>query len=226
MERMYGVTFGDKHSYDDWGIYWNGYSEGSPEPQRLLFEVPYKNGLLDATQALTDKIFYKSRTVSFDFIVHENNKTWPEVRSMVNSDVHGKHLHVTMDTDSDYYWDAYKCTVGNYSNEEEFMKFNIECECFPYKLKKDITTRSVEVTGQGITLTCPNSDMQVNPTFVTDQDVQVVFTDYKGTIVTIAMNAGSHTLDNIEFWKGDNVLTFNKMSNNASVTVSYREGSL
>lgn len=223
---MYGVTFGNNHSYNDWGIYWNGYSEGSPEPQRLLFEVPYRNGKLDATKALTDKIFYKSRVVSFDFIVYENERTWPEVRAMITGAIHGQTLHIIMDTDPDYYWEAYNCTISEYSNEEEFMKFTVECECFPYKLKNNLTKRVITVTGANQILNCLNSRMEVNPTFFTDKEVQVKFVSKDGTISTIAMSPGKHTYDNIEFLEGNNVLTFNKLSNNAVVEVSYREGEL
>lgn len=229
MERMYGVTFGDKHSFNDWGIYWNGSSKDSPEPQRLLFEVPYRNGVLDATRGLTDKIFYKTRKITFDFIVYENDLSWAEVQAMVLGDVHGRSLHVITDTDPDWYWDAYNCVVSTPSPEEEFLKFSIECECFPYKLKTTLTEKQIVVTGTGQTLICQNSRMEVNPTFVTDQDVQVLFTDSHGSQISIAMSAGRHTYDNIEFIRGNNVLTFNKLKEGidaATVTVSYREGEL
>ena len=226
MERMYGVTFGNKHSYNDWGIYWNGYSEDSPEPQRVLVEVPYRNGLLDVTRALTDKIFYKSRKVSFDFIVFENDRTWPEVRAMIQGAIHGQSLHVILDTDPDYYWDAYNCTISTPSPDGEMLNFSIECECFPYKLKNTITTRTITVTGAEQTLNCVSSRMEVNPTFVTNQEVQVIFVNSDGTRVTIAMSAGTHTYDDIEFREGNNVLTFNKLSNNATVEVLYQEGEL
>lgn len=226
MERMYGVTFGNKHSYNDWGIYWNGYSEDSPEPQRLLFEVPYRNGLLDATRALTDKIFYKSRKINFDFIVYDNNRTWPEIRSLILGDVHGRSLHVTLDTDLDYYWDAYNCTISTPSAEEEFLKFSIECECFPYKLKKQVTEKTILVNDTDKVLICPNSRMEVNPTFLTDVEVQVKYTTPSGTLLTLAMGPGTHTFDNIEFVRGANTLVFNKITNNATVKVSYQEGEL
>ena len=222
MERMYGVTFGDKHSFNDWGIYWNGYSEDSPEPQRSSFEIPYKNGMLDATTALTDKIFYKSRKITFDFIVYENDLSWPEVQAMVLGDVHGKSLHVITDTDPDWYWDAYNCVVGTPSQEEEFLKFSIECECYPYKLKNELTEKQIVVTGSGQTLVCPNSRMEVNPTFVTEKEVQVQFTNTHGTQVSIAMSAGTHTYKNIEFVKGDNVLTFNNIVDYNYIPYPYR----
>ena len=226
MERMYGVTFGDKHSYNDWGVYWNGYSEDSPEPQRLLFEVPYRNGLLDATAALTNKIFYKARKLTFDFIVYDNDRSWPEVRAMILGDIHGRSFHVILDTDPEWYWDVYNCTISTPNADGEFLRFSVECNCFPYKMKNTLTNREIVVNSTGMTLTCPNSRMEVNPTFTTDHDVQVLFENADGTSVTIVMNTGTHTYDNIEFIKGNNVLTFNKLTDNATVQVSYREGEL
>ena len=226
MERMYGVTFGDKHSFNDWGIYWNGCSKDSPEPQRLLFEVPYRNGLLDATRGLTDKIFFKPRNITFDFIVYDNDLSWAEVRAMILGDIHGRSLHIVTDTDPDWYWDAYNCVIGTPSSEEEFLKFSIECECFPYKLKNELTEKQITVTGTGQTLVCPNSRMEVNPTFITNQEVQVQFTDIHGTQTSITVPVGRHIYDNIEFTEGDNVLTFNKIETDTPVIVTYREGEL
>ena len=68
--------------------------------------------------------------------------------------------------------------------------------------------------------------MEVNPTFVTNAEVQLVWVNKYGTTVTIAMSAGTHTYSNIEFLEGENTIKFNKLSSNATVVVSYREGEL
>lgn len=226
MPEVYGVTFGDKHSYLDWGIYWNGKSNTPPTPLKSLIQVPFKNGVLDATRALTDKIIYGSRTMTLDFMVGDNLRTWPELYSEIIGSIHGRSMQITLDTDPDYYWEAYTVEVGAPTEEEGLGKFTVTCECFPYKMKKTLTKKTITVNGAGKTLVCQNSRMEVNPTFVTTANVQVVWVNKYGTTVTIAMSAGTHTYDNIEFSQGNNLLTFNKLSSNANVTVLYREGEL
>lgn len=227
MRDIYGVTFGNKHSFYDWGIYWNGQSNTPPTPQKTFVKVPFRNGLLDVTSALTDKIFFEKRTLTLDFIFDDIGKrTWPELRSEILGDIHGKTMHVTLDTDPDYYWDAYSCELGAPSDENGLEKFTVTCECFPYKLRKALTTRNILVNGSGIIHKFINSRMEVNPTFVTDAEVQMIWTDKYGSTVTVAMGAGTHTYSNIEFLEGENILRFNKLSSNANVTISYREGEL
>lgn len=223
-----GVKFGNKHSYDDWGIYYDGKKSGiePPEVQKSLIEVPFRNGLLDATPALTDKIFYKNRKLNLAFLSGDNVLSWPELCSTILKDVHGRSMHIILDTDPDYYWDAVTCEVGEPKTEDYIGSFEITCDCFPYKLKNKLTTKTITVNGANIQQTFHNGRMEVNPTFTTDVEVQVKWTAKDGSLLTISISPGTHTFDNIEFTEGYNVLTFNKISSNATVEVSYREGEL
>lgn len=229
FELIPEVIFGNKRSYNDWGIYWNGDSIDVPAPQKSTVKVPFRNGILDFTPRLTgNKIFYDERKISFDFLVDGDNiLSWDELYSMIMRDVHGKSLHIIKTTDPDFYWDAYECTVsGPPSENEGIMSIKIEATCFPYKLRVKETTRTVSVTSSNVILKCPCGRMEVNPTFNTNQDVTVRFTDYSGTVHNITMSAGTHTYSNIEFRQGINQLRFIKVSENATVNVSYREGEL
>lgn len=221
-----GVTFGTKHSFTDWGVYWNGTHIESPEPQTALIEVPFRNGLLDMTKSLTDKIFYKNRTIKFDFVVGDNSLSWSDLCSKILSDIHGQGLHVVLDTDPAWYWEAYTCTVDEPETEEGIGTFTIECNCAPYKRKNVLTSVEVSVYGHDIEETFTNSRMEVNPTFVTDQAVEVQWTPEGGQTITKIMQPGTHVYDDIEFKYGDNTLLFDFIEEYATVVVSYREGSL
>lgn len=222
------VTFGTIRSYTDWGVFWNGMTKEPPKAQKSLIKVPFRHGLLNVTKALTDKIFYENRKISFHFeIVDMHEETWSELYSRIMDDVHGQEMHVVTDTDPDYYWETYDIAVSQPSMEEGIGSFDIECDCFPYKMKSYLTTQTVEVTGQGVEAIFVNGGrMEVNPTFTATADVQMIFTKPDGSTATIAMSAGTHTFDAIEFIRGENSITFNKLSSNSSVEVSYREGDL
>lgn len=225
-----GVTFGTIHSYNDWGVYWNGWSESSPEPQKNLVSVPYKHGTLDVTKALTDKIFYKSRKITIEFISDRYDISWSRLKSKVYGDVHGKSMYIYKDTDPDYYWDCTLCTVSQVEEDSEngFLRFTIECDVFPYKFKREETTKTIAVTSENSTVSevFLNSRMEVNPTFTATQEVELRWTDKDGGQVTIVMSAGVHTYDVIEFYEGENTIIVKRRSQDASLTVSYREGDL
>lgn len=223
------VRFGDVFSFDDLKLYYDeqGSSKDTPTPQKTLIKVPYRNGLLNATPALTDKVFYENRKISLHFLAsYFDVVRYEDLCSKVNNAIHGQSFDLVLYTDPDYYWTVYDAVVGQPSQNDGIVSFTIDLDCYPYKLKRNMTTKTITVNGTGIVEEFQNGRMEVNPTFVTDQEVQVQWTGRDGTLVTIAMSAGTHTYDNIEFYEGRNLLTFNKISANATVEVSYREGDL
>ena len=228
MPEVYGVKFGNKHSWNDWGVYLDDsdLSIDNPTPRRTLIDVPFRNGLLDATGAVSNRIFYESRNLSFSFKVGYGEHSLNELYSIIAGDVHGKALHVIRDTDPDYYWDAYNCTMGTPSMNDGIGEFSIKCQCYPFKLKKELTTVTKAITGSGITVTCNNSRMDVSPIITTTAAVKMVYVDEYGTSKTVDLTVGENSFDDLIFTEGSNTLTFNKVSSNANVTISYREGVL
>ena len=53
---MIGVTFGDKHSFDDFGIYLTSKTINPPEPQTNTISVPLRDGSIDLTESLTKRL--------------------------------------------------------------------------------------------------------------------------------------------------------------------------
>lgn len=229
MHEIYGVTFGTKHSFTDWGIYLDGESCSNelPEPRRLFIDVANRNGLLDATKALSDRIFYESRKITFAFKVDYAGRPLHDLYSTVARDVHGQSMHITEDTDPDYYWDAYNCVMSKDSSKDGIGSIDIECECFPYKLKKNITTIVATVNGSNVRVICPNGRMEVTPTITVDDTVTLVYVNEYGKSITKTLNSGTdYYFDDMIFVEGNNTLTFSKGDRNANVTIAYREGEL
>ena len=229
MHVIYGVTFGSKHSFNDWGIYLDGNksSKEEPEPRRLFIDVPYRNGLLDATRALSDRIFYKTRKITFAFKVAYEGVPLHDLYSRVARDVHGLSMHITEDTDPDYYWDAYNCVMSHSNSDDGIGSISIECECYPYKLKTDVTTIEATINDENVQVVCPNSRMEVTPEIVTDDQVTLSYVNEYGTTVTETLNTGTtYKFDDMIFGPGNNVLTFSMGDRNANVTITYREGEL
>ena len=50
---MSGIKIGNKHSADDFGMFMTDFSVSPPEPQTAYVDVPFRDGPLDFSTALT-----------------------------------------------------------------------------------------------------------------------------------------------------------------------------
>ena len=69
MVSMKGITFGNYHSYDDFGLILSSKEIGSPEPKIITIDVEGGDGVLDFTEFAGEKKF-KNRTLTFHFQNH------------------------------------------------------------------------------------------------------------------------------------------------------------
>lgn len=225
MPDVYGVQFGDKHSWTDWGIYLSEHTPGMPAPRKAFIDIPFRNGLLDATKAVSNRTFFETRNITYTFLV-DYGVYLPDLTAMIVGHVHGKAMKIITDMDPDYYWDAYTCTVSDPSVDEGIASISIECQCYPFKIRNFETTYKASVTGSNVVMKCENSRMEVLPTITASSGVKLDYTNSFGKAKSVNLSAGSNTVDDLVFMEGVNTLTFSKITNDSNVVVSYREGVL
>lgn len=224
--EVYGVMFGDKHSYDDWGVYLVNNTAELPVPRRVKVDVPFRNGSLDVTSAISNKIFYENRNLSFEFLVGDNDRPWPVLISEMSRDVHGQSLRIITDMDPEWYWDAYNCLVETPTRNEDLYTVTITCECYPYKKQITPTVYTITVGSTGRIINCPNDRLEVIPTINTNTSVQITYVSDSGEQKTETLTAGDNTLNDLVFKTGDNRLSFTRVSSDATVRITYRQGAL
>ena len=235
--KIYGVWFGNKHSFNDWGCYLKDNNADFPTPQRIMIKVPYHNGLLDITRALAgDRIFYESRKVTYEFLIIDNERTWPQIYSQVARDVHGKSLQIRSDTDPQWYWNAYNCKVIQPDKDEDQSTFKIECECAPFKKRVDETVITIEVPAEETEFHFPNDRQEVVPVFYPlDTGItRIKYVNEFGETVTDTIDGSmvdSKSFYDLYFKEGDNVLTLSNstashVAPTNTIRVKYRQGAL
>ena len=63
---MNGVTFGTRHSYEDWGLILKSRPQISPpEPKYIYVDIPASDGQIDLTESLIGNIPYYNREIVF-----------------------------------------------------------------------------------------------------------------------------------------------------------------
>ena len=209
---MLGVRFGNNHSWNDWGILRVNVENDPPEIQRYTIEVPGRNGLLDLTPSLTNKVCYGPRNIICTFQVKSGG--WTALLSRIMNEVHGRTLNVYDDLDPDHYWRGI-CSYDSFASDEKTGTLVLTCQADPYKYQVNETVETL--TGSG-TLVCENDRMEVIPEITVTEETTIVF----GT-VSATLAAGTHKVADIEFTEGDYEL---EITGSGTTTIRYRQGRL
>lgn len=110
---MRGVTFGNKHSYWDWGLMLTSPPKiSSPEPKTHYVDIPGAHGAMDLTEALTGKVQYHNRKIELYFITTADREDWSAVYSDILSELHGKMKEIALDDDPTHYYKG-RVSVGD-----------------------------------------------------------------------------------------------------------------
>ena len=193
---MLGVTFGSKHSYNDWGIWLEDTHINPPLPKRYIVDVPARNGLLDLTPELTPTIRFENRTLTFNFRVKAGD--WSTLVSQIYGDIHGRTLNVVSDLDSNWHWHG--CvTVDDFSSDERTGKLVITVDADPFKLSN--TENSYTVNGNG-TITCEVDRMEISPAFEIEAPTTVIYGDSSYVIESTAITEKTLSGDIVSFADG------------------------
>lgn len=231
--KMQGVTFGDKHSYKDFGLILSSKSIGMPEPKTETVDVTGLDGVIDLTETLGDEIRYKNRTLSFEFSLIDGAKNWQMVLSKLAMFLHGKKQRITLDADKTYYYYG-RCTIDSFKTDKTLAKITVDCDCDPYKqpvnepgtkwlwdpfsfINGVIRNNKFTVDGTAEILLI-NDEQRVSPTFISTADMVV---NFEGTYYGI--KKGKTKVYDIRLNAGENRMT---LIGKGDVTVMYKGGSL
>lgn len=130
---FYGVTFGTKHTYRDWGLIPKSRPVISPPtPKTLYVDIPGADGLLDLTQALTQDVKYENRKITFEFNVLDARRRWSNIYSDILGYLHGQSMKIILDEDSEYYYIG-RVQVNEWKSDKRTSVITIEANVEPYK---------------------------------------------------------------------------------------------
>ena len=93
------------HTLDDWEFaLGNNNYISDPVMETKYIDVPYRDGLIDASTALTGRPIYKRRQLSFDLGGIRERNSWDAVISNIRNSINGRICRLTIDNDKSYYW--------------------------------------------------------------------------------------------------------------------------
>lgn len=229
---MIGVKFGNKHSWNDFGMILSSKEISPPQVQKNELKIPVRDGSIDLTTAITDAVKYYDRKITLNFTVIESK--WESTMSQVMEYLHGQRMQIILDDDSAFYYVG-RVEVNKWTSKKRIGTIVIECTVEPFKY--DILSSAVDwewdifdfeegiinetggliVNGTTtITLICRKKRMF--PTFTASANMTVTF---EGE--TFNLTKGTQKVYDIFLVEGNNELTF---KGNGTVTIDYVGGSL
>ena len=196
-----------------YGLYLKWRTLTAPSPKQMYDEIPGMNGSLDSTEEYGE-IYYNDRTLALD-CKHPSDSWHDDFKSFLNK-YHGQNVKIAFSNDPDYYWVG-RLTVSEYESKDHSLMMS--AIVYPYKFKKTLTTKSR--TGSG-TITLTNGRMKVVPE-VTISDAVTLAWGTNTKALSSSSYPATFKVAGLELTEGSTVVT---VTGNATVTFSYREGSL
>lgn len=123
------------HSFRDYGLYpVEKPVITAPEIQVNEVEVPGRDGLLDATEALDGIVHYYNREGTFKFSKVGDRSQWDAAYAMLKNDLHGKRKQIVIDEEADgYYYGRITVEEPEYDKEKKTAIFELTANLEPFK---------------------------------------------------------------------------------------------
>lgn len=226
---MLGVKFGNTHSLKDMGLYLLEKEIGSPQPKTNKVSLVGADGDIDLSRAISEKMFYTNRKLTFKFGVINPKRNWSNIYSNVLAKLHGKNMQVILDDDLAYYYQCF-VTVNEWTSSNTLGEIVVECDAEPYKYELNTSdsnwlwnpfsfidgiAQTTKYTIDGTKNASIYSKSDIIPTFVSSGNIQIVFNGK-----TYSMGMGEKKFYDLQFNVGKNEITF---IGNANVSVVFRE---
>lgn len=236
IELENGKTY---HTLDTWGFaLGNNNYISDPELETWYINVPYRNGFIDLSEAISGKRVFKQRALSFALGGIRSRAEWDGDISDMRNKIHGVKCKLILDNDKEHFWLG-RVFITDFDRFRELGTFTLSVpQADPYKynvLKSsepwlwdpfNFETGVIQSVGKitvngTATQTLPKGYMEVAPEFVCNNV----------TTLTVTQNGRTYTLTNGTnrfprlLVNGDyeTTLTFN---GHGDVTTVYRGGSL
>lgn len=212
---MLGVTFGDKHSFHELGLWLKKYPEITPPvPKTKYVEVMGMDGALDLSKVQTGHMQYHRRTITMEFSILGERETWPGKHSEILDLLHGEEMDLILDDDPQYCYTG-RLSVSGFDPQKVTSGVTIVMDAEPYKTKMEPTIKGFTVSSSLMT-TIDGDRKPVIPTITASSAMQMTFGG-----IAYSLAAGENILPDVVIRKGRNPIAF---EGDGTVAFEYREG--
>lgn len=104
-DNLYGMTIGDKHTYDDFGLILTDYYMPEPEPKIERIDLPFSSGTIDLTDSTGVTPYDDRKNLEFKFqVIDGTRERFASLVQRLSMHLHGKYLKMIPDHELSYYY--------------------------------------------------------------------------------------------------------------------------
>lgn len=215
---MRGITiiFGNEitHTGDDLDLVQEKKEIEKPEIQSFTAKVPGRNGLLNLTKALTGKVTFYNRALSFQYFGTGDREYLLELDAYMNR-LHGQTIQIVDDDYPNHYYEG-EASVST-ELRSNYIIINLDVDAQPFRLRREMTVYSRDINGT-VLVYLDNESIDVVPTITVTGETTITFNG-----ATVSVSAGTYTIDNFELHSGTNII---EVTGTGKITFEYREGAI
>lgn len=227
MGRFLNVTLGEYYM-QDLGLALESKEIGLPSIQTKSVSIPLRDGNLDLTNVLSNRVHYGNRKIKLNMNSIANNQL--EKMSDVANKLHGQKVHIIFDDDINYFYNG-RLDLSSFKTNRKGGEYVIEADCDPFKYTVESSAddwlwdpfdfeygyinelKDIVVSGSKEIVLIADEQLSF-ASITTDAQVTVTY----GT-QSVLCAAGTTSLYEFEFEPGENTIT---ITGNATITISYR----
>ena len=227
MGRFLNVTLGDYYM-QDLGLMLESKSIGLPSVQTKSVAIPLRDGDLDLTNVLSNRVHYGNRKIKMNLNCVTD---YPgEKMSDVANKLHGQKVHIIFDDDLNYFYNG-RLDMSSFQENRKGGEYTIEANCEPFKqtilssaddwlwdpfdFEDGYINEAKDIVVSGSETVTLIADEQLSYASITT-NAQVTVTYGSKSVVC---GAGITMLYDFEFEPGENTIT---ITGNATITITYR----
>lgn len=191
-----------------------------PEPKMEIAKVPLRNGAINLTSMLSDRIIFGTRTITIGLELRGLRSTWPAVYSQLLLDLHGQPVTVERSEEAGWQWEGW-ATVGALENHGASAGVTITVTAQPYKRTTEQIAEDYTVNVNGsvsIIVTMDDYPKGIPEIETTAAGMSLTFEG-----ITWPLPRGASRPYGLEFNEGDNDII---VSGQGTITIRLKGGSL
>ena len=232
---MNGVRFGDKHSYNDFGLLLQSRVDvGTPAVKANTVDIQGGDGVIDLSDVLTGYAFFENRTITCTFTVMDARNKWSAIYSKLLNYFHGEKMKVVIDDDRSFYYFG-RVSVNEWKSDKATATIVVEIDAEPYKYDVQASDGTWEWDSfdfeNGIINELGNIAINGTETVsIIGRRKRFVPVITSTANMTVAFNGNTYNIEkgnnkifDIEIIEGENLLTF---TGTGTVSISYIGGEL
>lgn len=185
-----------------------------PDVQSHTVEVPGRNGLLNLTKALTGKVVYSNRKMTYRYFGSGSRAELLALDEAMTR-YHGETIRIIDDDYPDHFYEGEAIVSTDFKSNYVIITLTVNAQ--PFRLKLNRTSYSKKLSGK-TTISLENEYIEAIPTITVTAETSITF---NGT--TLTLNAGTYVAEAFVLHRGVNTLT---VSGTGTITFDYQEGAI